>query len=118
RWDGINIIVSRGAEHFTESCAVGDTTLFEMYGFTFVHGNPNSAFEDPYSVVLSSEVAVKYYGTTGAIGETLEIQNFNGEKRNFTVSGVLAEIPRNSVTSINEMNRNQIFLSEDVIDFF
>ena len=118
RWDGIDVIVSHGAEHFTESCAVGDTTLFDMYGFELAYGNPNSAFEDPYSAVISSAMALKYFGTNNAVGQTLHIQNFNGEKRNFTVSGVLAQLPRNSVTSVNEMNRNQIFLSASVINFF
>lgn len=82
RWDGIDVIVSHGAEHFTESCAVGDTTLFDMYGFELAYGNPNSAFEDPYSAVISSAMALKYFGTNNAVGQTLHIQNFNGEKRN------------------------------------
>jgi putative ABC transport system permease protein len=76
---------------FNESGAVAvDSTFLDLFGFEFVQGNAN-ALNSPLGLVLTETTAKKYFGNEPAIGKTL---SFND--RNFTVSGVLKDLPSNS----------------------
>ncbi len=118
RWDGIGSNVSKGDKVFRENLQVCDSTMLNMYGFSLLHGNERTAFKDPFSVVISPEKAVKYFGKTDVVGETITIENFSGSKHDFMVSGVLATPIKNSVTWVNEQNDNQIFISSENLGFF
>jgi len=109
-WDGVTSNVSKGDKHFRESIQVGDSTLLSMYGFTLLHGNAQTAFNDPFSAVITEPLAIKYYGSTDVVGQTLTIESFTGLKHDFTISGVFKKIPKNSVTSVNDNNNSSIFL--------
>ncbi|HOZ78480.1 MAG TPA: ABC transporter permease, partial [Ferruginibacter sp.] len=97
RWDGITSGVTKGDKSFREGIQLGDSTLLSMYGFDLLHGNPATALKDPYSVVMTEATAMKYFGKTAVIGESLTIQSFSGGKREFAVTGVLKNIHENSV---------------------
>ncbi|ASU32991.1 ABC transporter permease [Mucilaginibacter xinganensis] len=111
-WDGVTSNVSKGDKHFRESIQVGDSTLLKMYGFALQRGNAETAFNDPFSAVITPSLAIKYFGSTDVVGQTLTIENFSGSKHDFTISGVLDEPARNSVTSVNDNNHSNIFLPE------
>ncbi|GAB3923703.1 ABC transporter permease [Mucilaginibacter myungsuensis] len=117
RWDGIGTIVSRGDKHFTENLQIGDTTLLSMFGFKLMHGNASAAFKDPFNVVITPKVALKYFGTTDVVGQTLTIANFNGQTHPFTVGGVLDNLPKNSVTDMFVDGRGDIFMSTGATQF-
>ena len=97
RFDGITSTVSQGDKHFRDSFQIGDSTLLLMYGFSLLHGNAQTAFSDPYSVVLSEDAAKKYFAKTDAVGETISIANFAGAKHDFMVTGIIKNHSRNSV---------------------
>lgn len=116
-WDGVGSIVSRGDKHFRESIQIGDSTLLNMYGFKLAHGDVQKAFADPFSAVITGRLAIKYFGRTDVVGETLIIESFKGDKHGFTISGVLDELRKNSVTNVNDNNQNNIFLPAKAADF-
>jgi putative ABC transport system permease protein len=118
RWDGISSNVSKGEKVFRENIQIGDSTLLSMYGLPLLYGNPGTALNDPYSAVITEETAIKYFDRTNVVGETLSIGSFSGTKHDFLIAGVLKKIPRNSIISINDNNRNTIFLSAACIGFF
>jgi putative ABC transport system permease protein len=118
RWDGISSNVSKGDKVFRENIQIGDSTLFSMYGFPLLFGNPGTALNETYSAVVTEETAIKYFGRTNVTGESLSIGSFSGTRHDFLISGVLKKIPRNSVISINDDNRNTIFLSTACAGFF
>ncbi len=118
RWDGISSNVSKGDKVFREDIQIGDSTLLSMYGFPLLYGNSATALNDPYSVVITEETAIKYFGRTNVTGETLSIPSFSGTRHDFLITGVLKKISRNSIISINDDNRNSIFLSAACIGFF
>jgi putative ABC transport system permease protein len=100
RWDGITSVVSKGDKHFRENIQLGDSTLLSMFGFPLLHGDAKTALVNPYSVVLTPEIAVKYFGRTDVVGQTLSIQSFSGTRRDFAITGVLKSLPDNSVTNL------------------
>jgi putative ABC transport system permease protein len=119
RYDGITSVVAKGDKIFRENIQVGDSTLLTMYGLPLLHGNPATALVQPNSIVITKAIALKYFGKTDLIGETLTISSFGGAKQDFVIQGVLADFPQNSVTNIwhNEAD-DQIFMSLQALSFF
>ena len=111
RWDGITSNVSKGDKHFREGMQVGDSSLLTMYGFRLLDGNAGTALNDLYSVVITEDMARKYFGKINVVGQTLTIENFSNGKHDFTITGVLQRPARNSVTNVNANNHNEFFLS-------
>jgi putative ABC transport system permease protein len=118
RWDGISSVVSKGDKHLRESIQLGDSTLLSMYGFELLHGNANTALVQPFSVVITKDIAIKYFGKTDVVNQTLNIQSFTGANRDFTITGVLKEVADNSVTHLNAANLNAFFIPTNTYAFF
>ena len=118
RWDGVTSIVSTGDKKFREGLLIGDASLVAMYGFELLYGNEKEILSNPYAVVITKEKALKYFGKTDVIGETIKIQNFSKENANFIIEGVLESISKNSVTQINSDDRNDIFISSKALPYF
>ena len=118
RWDGITSVISKGEKHFREGIQLGDSTLLFMYGFELLHGDKKTALLNPYSVVIKSDKAIKYFGKTDVVGETITIQSFSGTRREFAITGVLKPITENSVTNINETINNGFFIPTNTATYF
>lgn len=118
RWDGISSNVSKGNKIFREGLQICDSTMFNMFGFTLLYGDPKSAFEGPFSVVISIDKAIKFFGKTNVVGQTLTIQNFSGSRHDFMITGVMNTPSRNSVTWLNDNNQNQIYISSNNLSYF
>jgi len=118
RFDGIFSIVSNGSNSFREDIAIGDSTILTMYGFRLLHGDAATALNEPFSLVISADEAIKYFGRTDVVGKAVSIQSFSGSKHDFTITGIIENPPKNSVTRLNEDNDNQIYISAANIAFF
>jgi len=118
RFDGITCILSRGEQIFNEEAALGDSTLLSMYGLPLLAGNAATALIDPFSIVITDDIALKYFGKTDVLGEQLAVKNFNGENHPFTITAVLDKLPANSVTNLNSALNNKVFFSSTAISFF
>jgi predicted permease len=62
-----------------------------MFQLKFIHGNPSTAFQQLYSVVISEKMANKFFGSTNVLGKSLRMDN----KQNYLVSGVIQDLPEN-----------------------
>lgn len=118
RWDGITSVISKQEKHLREGIQLGDSTLLSMYGFKLMHGDARTALNSPYSVVVTEPKAIKYFGKTDVVGETINIQSFSGTKRDFQITGVLQKIPENSVTHINNANDPGFFIPTNTFSYF
>lgn len=118
RWDGITSVVSKGDKHFREGIQLGDSTLLSMYGFALQYGDIRTALTNPNSVVITTGKAIKYFGKTNVVGETISIQNFSGAEQDFAITGVLKDIPENSVTQLNDNNHNEFFIPTNTAAYF
>lgn len=69
-----------------------DSTLFDVMSFKLLQGDRGKALAAPHSVVLSRELAQKYFGSpTEAMGHSIRIGDTH-----FNVSGVVENSPSNS----------------------
>jgi putative ABC transport system permease protein len=89
-----------------------------MYGFKTLHGNSATALNDPFSVVITEEMAIKYFGKTEVIGETVTIQSFSGEKHDFKITAVLKHLNQNSVTHLTTDYPNSFFIPTNTLSYF
>jgi len=75
-----------------EEVVFADSTLFDLFSFRLLKGDPRTALAEPYTVVISEAVASKYFGAENPIGKALTFDN----RDQYRVTGVLEAIPRNS----------------------
>src|SRR5690606_2540774 len=92
--DGGQTIFRYGDKVFTENIAFVEADFFKMFTFPVIAGSADQFFKDKYEVILTPEIATKYFGNEDPIGKvvTLDLQ---GEKE-FTVTGVVEAPPANS----------------------
>ena len=78
---------------FQESAlAYADNSLFDVFTFPFVAGDPATALQQPDALVLTESTAHRYFGDAPALGRTLRLDN----ERTMTVTGVMADVPARS----------------------
>ncbi|WP_259015968.1 ABC transporter permease [Emticicia fluvialis] len=119
RFDGVTTVVARADKVFREDIQLGDSTILNMYGFELLHGNAGAALNQPNTMVISTDHALKYFGKTDVLGQTLRLESFSGEKREFMITGVLKETPANSVTNlVNINNQLPVLISFSSASFF
>jgi putative ABC transport system permease protein len=72
--------------------ALVDKDFFEMFHIEFVLGNKLSALNGLYDIVITEEMAKRYFGDEDPLGKTLTV----GQNYLFTVTGVIKNMPQNS----------------------
>ena len=82
-----------------------DNTVFDVFTLTMLRGNSDLALTDAYSVVITRDMASKYFGEEDPLGKFITISNavhknlHNDPK--FTVTGVVENMPPNSHFTFN-----------------
>ena len=75
-----------------------DPSMFSIFSLSFVEGNAKDAFRELYSVVISEKMARHFFGNEkNIVGRVLKMDN----KQNYTVSGVMADLPENSTLQLD-----------------
>jgi putative ABC transport system permease protein len=118
RWDAIGCDISAGDRHFREGVSIVDSTMLDMYGFRMIDGDPHTALNDPFTIVITASKALKYFGCTDVVGRSLTVANFAGGKQDFRITGVIEDPPRNSVTLLANGTENFIFIPDINLSFF
>ncbi|HAA16759.1 MAG TPA: hypothetical protein DCE41_35630, partial [Cytophagales bacterium] len=90
--------VKVGESVFKESFAFStDAEAFSVFDFPVVEGNASQALAEPYSVVLTTSTAKKYFGTTSVTGKTIEIMGSAGQEfETYTITAVMEDVPGTS----------------------
>jgi putative ABC transport system permease protein len=78
-------------EFFEEDFAYTDTSVFDVFSYEFIKGNPKDALLEPNTIVLTETIAAKYFGVTDPVGKTL----VTGDEA-YKVTGVIKDVPHNS----------------------
>ncbi len=69
-----------------------DNSIFDIFSFEFVSGDPKEALIDQNSIVLTQSSARKYFGNENPIGKVINAD----KRRDYTVTAVIEDIPRES----------------------
>jgi putative ABC transport system permease protein len=119
-WDKM-ITVSREDQHFRIQSLIGDSTLISFSGLPVLHGDATNPFRDTRSIVITKATAQRFFNRTNVVGEVLTLSGESGDNKryDYSITAVLDNLPRNSITDLLDMNA-QIFLclqKDDVYGF-
>ena len=84
---------------FSQDAKVGDNilpikgfwaepSLFRIFTFPMLQGNPATALKDPYSIVLTETAARKLFGSEDALGKVIRFDTLD-----YQVTGVMKDVP-------------------------
>lgn len=90
---------------FESGGLIADSTVFHLFKYTFLEGNPDQALVHPNSVVISKAMASRMFGNNSALDRLITI-NQGGTPGDFRITGVFDDIGpsiihANFFTSIN-----------------
>ena len=69
-----------------------DSTFLDIFSYPLVRGNPKTALNRTDGILITADMAKKYFGREEAMGKALRIDH----DKNVIVTGILANIPSNS----------------------
>lgn len=84
------VLVSHGESKFNEQKVYfADSTFFEVFTFPLVMGDPKAALRKPFSIVVTEDVARKYFDRENPLGKVLVLNN----DESYKVTGVVRNLP-------------------------
>lgn len=77
---------------YEENMVYVDPQFFEVFSFPLIRGDIGTALEAPFSIVLSRDMAEKYFGSEDPLNKSLKLNN----RRDWNVTGIMENFPENS----------------------
>lgn len=82
--------------HKGEAIIIGglyaEPSFFKIFSYQLKHGNPETALNEPFSVVISEKTALKFFGNDEPINKTMTFEKLG----DFTVTGILKDSEKKS----------------------
>jgi putative ABC transport system permease protein len=87
-----DLLFKTDSGEFAESNAWAvDTTFFAVFPISFIHGDPGTALDRPFNIVISKTVAAKFFGNINPIGKIITRDSIA-----YNVAGVMDDMPATS----------------------
>jgi putative ABC transport system permease protein len=109
RFQNWNLLAQRNTiSAYEPNSYIADSTVFDVFSFNLIKGDKKSALREPFSIVLTESMAKKYFGDEDPLGQPIKM-----DYDNFTVTGVMEDVPENShfqfsnLISFSTWSRNQ-----------
>ena len=83
-------------EYSEEELLYATSNFFDVFSFSLVQGDPGTALTSPDAIVISRDMAKRYFGDLDPLGKTLKIHAGYSSERMVKVAGVLGELPRHT----------------------
>lgn len=121
--DALSCNISDGQDKsFRMNLQIGKGDFLSMFGLPLIYGNAETAFAEANNIIIQKEVALKFYGRENVIGESLILETQNGAQnplgtKEYIISGVLDELPVNSITD-NLGERTDVYVNADNLLYF
>ncbi|MDE3182367.1 MAG: ABC transporter permease [Bacteroidota bacterium] len=80
---------------------LADSTFFRMFTYHFVEGNPETALNEPRTVVISEDIAHKIFGNEPALNKIIHISSSTNGDNDFLITGVFRKINKPSHIQAN-----------------
>ena len=106
RFANSNVIIERGNKLFGERIALIDPAYLQIFTYSLLAGDANTALDDMHSVVISERVAKKYFDETEnyarVIDQSLRIKGIR-DPREYVVTGIMKALPLTSSMRGNDI---------------
>jgi putative ABC transport system permease protein len=87
--------MKRGTEVKSQQVHLADSNFFTFFSFPLLKGNPRTALQAPNSIVISEEIAIRFFGTTDVLGKTIDFRKGDSFEP-YQVTAVAKKTPQNS----------------------
>ena len=88
-----SLIVRSELKVFNEEKVMAvDSSFLNMFTYPLVSGDKRTVLREPGSIVISVDMAKKYFGSLDVIGKSIEVNNSDV----FQVTGIMKKMPSNS----------------------
>lgn len=84
-----------GKKFYEEGFLRTDSTFFNIFTFKVLHGNLEFALDAPDQIVLTKSTALKYFGRTDVLGETITRELDEGQQT-YRISAIIEDVPDHS----------------------
>lgn len=92
-WPNKYLVQTADKKFMERGVIYADASIFQVFTIPFLKGDPDTALTDPNTVVISQEIAEKYFGSDDPIGKILR---FVDRMRDFKITGVIQNCPATS----------------------
>jgi putative ABC transport system permease protein len=79
-----------------EKFIFAENDIFDVLTINFIHGSSRNAITEPNTMVVTREIALKYFGETDCIGNVLKVN-----EEDFRITGVVQNPPSNTHLKYN-----------------
>ncbi len=86
---------SESKQFFESNGYYVDSTFFQLFTYDFKYGNSNTALDQPNSIVISEQIAQKFFGEMNPVDKRVKVNTPFGEF-SYTVKGVFNNIENKS----------------------
>ena len=66
-------VANRQNQFYERGVLFTETSIFQVFDFPLIQGDPRTALQEPHSIVLTEEMARKYFGDQDPMGQTLSV---------------------------------------------
>ena len=93
-----------------EYILAADSNFYEVFSFPLLYGDPSSVLDKPNSIVLSEDIAIKYFGEGNPVGKLIDLGG-GPLRETFKVTGVAKKLDGKSyidydmMISLNSIDR-------------
>ncbi len=85
-------LLTYGEKRLTVGGNIVDSNFLRVFSFPLLKGNPELVLNDIHSIVLTEKFAKSFFGSEEPMGKVIRVD----EKDNFTVTGILKDLPNNT----------------------
>ena len=118
RIDGWQIPVSiwQDNEYMTVNRAMyAENSFFELFSFRLLRGDPATALTNPYSVVISEELAAKLFPGEDPMSQVIRMDN---RQDPYLVTGIIEDCPKNSHLQYNLLRSYATLRETSIANFY
>ena len=98
--DAIFIDVNKKISENLEKIYYTEPSFLKIFSFPLLNGSTESALEEPYTVIISKSISLRYFGSENPINKVITLINEYG-KQDYRVTGVFKDVPQNSHVKFN-----------------
>lgn len=91
----ISNLIRVGGNTFSEDIHIVDSTFLDVFDFKMINGGRERILNRANNIVLSEDLATKYFGNENPLGKLLDV-NLGDNFKSFTVAGIMENPPANS----------------------
>jgi putative ABC transport system permease protein len=97
------IVNYKGQQVLQPGILIADPSFFDVFSYHLTRGNPATALNEPFSIILTQSTAKKYFGKQDPMGQILIMNMYDsaGYGASYKITGIMPDPPQNAHFTFN-----------------